>query len=226
MALPRSPAVPCLALLALSLALGAGCEPATDIGDAGIGSGPDGGADGGADAGCPDYPSAPYDWDLDDVVDRVTFPAMYGSDGPITALDMCDVLADADTVKALVFVIGTTTCPYCPARFTEIGEMDLAAYGAEKVAVYYDDATGDASLDPASVSAIADTYGWIGGWRISDTADKTIFYGGYPNWLWQTTPNVFIVDTHSMMIVAAEKGASPTLLDVLAEVQAIDAANP
>jgi hypothetical protein len=76
------------------------------------------------------------------------------------------------------------------------------------------------------MSEIADTYGWVDGWRLSDTEDQVIFNGGYPDWLWMATPNVFILDAHQMKIVAAEKGASPTQLDVLAEVQAIDAAYP
>lgn len=216
-----------VAWLAAALA-GLACEAAEDVpaaGDAGdTGSETAGDAD--SDADCPGYPPPPHDWDLGEVVTPERFPAIHGPDGPLTELDMCDVLADAEEVKSIVFVVGTVTCPYCPERFTEIGALDLAAYAAEKAAVYYDDQAGNASLEPGEVSDIADTYGWTDGWRISDTADQAIFNGGYPDWLWQTTPNVFILDTHAMEIVAAEKGSSPTLLDVLAEVQQIDAAHP
>jgi hypothetical protein len=185
-------------------------------------------ADGGADAAldCSSYPAGPYDWDLDEVVSMEQFSAVHGSGGAPTVLDMCDVFLGADAVKSVVFVIGTTTCAYCPERFTEIGAVDLAAYGAEKAAVYYNDQTANTNIDAATTSGIVDSYGWIGGWRISDTDAQVIFNGGYPDWLWVTTPNVFVLDTHTMRIVAAEKGAAPTQLDVLAEVRAIDEAYP
>jgi len=201
-------------------------------GDAGA---PDGGdtdadsdtdTDADSDLDCSQYPEGPYDWDLEEIVSMEVFPAVYGSGGELTALDMCRVFDEAGEVKSIVFVIGSTTCAYCPERFTEIGAMDLAAFAAEKAAVYYNDETATTNIDPVSTSEIADTYGWADGWRISDTEDQVIFNGGYPVWLWMATPNVFILDTHSMIIVAAEKGATPTQLDVLAEVQAIDAAYP
>jgi hypothetical protein len=208
-------------------ACGPGCEPGDGAGaDGDGGADSDSASDTGVDGDCPGYPAGPYDWDLGEVVTAVQFQAVYGAAGALTVLDMCDVLDGADDVKSYVFVIGTTTCPYCPERFTEIGDLDLAAYGAEKVAVYYDDQATTASLTAEETGDIADTYGWVGGWRISDTADQTIFYGGYPDWLWQTTPNVFVLDAHAMRITAAEKGSSPVLLDVLAEIQAIDAEHP
>jgi len=192
---------------------------------------PDGGdtdtdSDADTDLDCSHYPEGPYDWDLDEVVGMEVFPAVYGPGGELTVLDMCRVFGEAGAVKSIVFVIGTTTCAYCPERFAEIGAMDLAAYGAEKAAVYYNDETANTNIDPLTMSGIADTYGWVDGWRISDTEEQAIFNGGYPDWLWMATPNVFILDTHSMIIVAAEKGATPTQLDVLAEVQEIDAAYP
>jgi hypothetical protein len=214
-----------LSLVAAVLWLAGGCADPAE-GDAGAPDAGDAGADADADSDCSSYPAGPYDWDLDEVVGMEEFPAVYGSGGEPTTLEMCRVFDEADEIKAIVFVIGTTTCAYCPERFTEIGQMDLAAYGAEKAAVYYNDQTANTNVDAVTTSGIADTYGWVDGWRISDTEDQVIFYGGYPDWLWQATPNVFVLDTHLMTIVAAEKGSTPTQLDVLAEVQAIDAEYP
>jgi hypothetical protein len=205
---------------------GACADPALNDGGTPDGGDVDTDSDGDTDLDCTAYPEGPYDWDLAEVVSMEEFPAVYGTGGALTAFEMCRVFDEADEIKSVVFVIGTTTCPYCPARFTEIGEMDLAAYGAEKAAVYYNDQTANTNIDPVSTSEIADTYGWDDGWRISDTEDQVIFNGGYPDWLWTASPNVFVLDTHAMSIVAAEKGPTPTQLDVLAEVQAIDEQHP
>jgi len=213
------------ALLAAPLA--GGCDPpGADGGDVDADADADADTDADADSDCSTYPAGPYDWDLDEVVSMVQFPAVYGSGGAPTLLDMCAVFRDADEVKSIVFVVGSTTCSYCPTRFAEIGAIDLAAHHAEKAALYYNDETGNSNVDAATMSEIADTYGWVGGWRISDTGDQVIFNGGYPDWLWETTPNVFILDAHSMRIVAAEKGDAPEQLDVHAEVAEIDAAHP
>ena len=223
-----------VSIAAAAAALASACEDTSKLDDQADGgdadtdtdADTDADADGGADSGCASYPAGPYDWDLDEVVSMETFPAIYGSGGEPTVLEMCRVFAEADEVKSVVFVIGTTTCAYCPERFTEIGGLALEAYGAEKAAVYYNVETDNANLDPAETSDIVDTYGWDGGWRISDTEEQAIFYGGYPDWLWMATPNVFILDAHAMVIVAAEKGETPAQIDVLAEVQAIDEMYP
>ena len=84
---------------------------------------------------------------------------------------------------------------------------------------YYDGSWQSAS----DVSDILDGYGWTGGWRITDTADKLLYYAEDPespgSYLWPGTPNVFIIDTELMTIVAAEVGS--TAVDVLAELEAI-----
>jgi hypothetical protein len=74
------------------------------------------------------------------------------------------------------------------------------------------------------VSDHLDSYGWTGGWRITDTDDKLLYYAADPvsgSYLWPGTPNVFIIDTELMTIVAAETGS--TAVDVLAELEAIAA---
>jgi hypothetical protein len=213
--------------LAAAVCLAGACADA-DGDDGGAPDGGDAAADSDADTDldCSQYPEGPYDWNLDKVVSMEVFPAVYGTGGDVAVLEMCRVFSEAADVKSIVFVIGTTTCSFCPERFAEIGAMDLAAYGAEKAAVYYNDETANTNIDPLTMSGIADTYGWVDGWRISDTEDQVIFNGGYPDWLWMATPNVFILDAHQMKIVAAEKGTTPVQLDVLAEVQEIDAAYP
>ena len=67
-----------------------------------------------------------------------------------------------------------------------------------------------------------DDLGWDGGWRILDSDDSAIYLGGAPDYLWSVTPNTFILQTSTMTIVAAEKGSSPTPLNVLDEVEALD----
>ncbi len=72
----------------------------------------------------------------------------------------------------------------------------------------------------SGVSTVPDGDGWTGGWRITDTASSTIFNAENPanpgasDWLFSVTPNVFIIDTTTMKIVAAEIGTAPTSLDI------------
>jgi len=90
--------------------------------------------------------------------------------------------------------------------------------------VYYADLSGNTqSID--AVSSHLDTYGWSGGWRISDNAAKTLWNAsdGGGDWLFWVTPNVFVIRTSTMEIYAAETGQSPTQLNVLSIVQEIDA---
>ena len=67
----------------------------------------DGDTDTGSDQGCEGYPIGPYDWDEGKVVTNVEFPAIYGSGGEETVLNMCDVFNNQDEVKSLVFAIGS-----------------------------------------------------------------------------------------------------------------------
>ena len=67
-----------------------------------------------------------------------------------------------------------------------------------------------------------DDFGWSGGWRIIDSEDESIWLGGYPDYLWSVTPNTFILETATMTIVAAEKGSSPTPVDVMSWVEALN----
>ena len=97
--------------------------------------------------------------------------------------------------------------------------MDLAAYNAEKAGIYYN---GGSNWTASSVSSQMDTFGWTDGWRIADSADMDIYWGGDPDYLWMVTPNVFILNTTTMTIDYAEKGDSPSQVDVISAVQQID----
>ena len=81
-----------------------------------------------------------------------------------------------------------------------------------------------------------DSFGWRGGWRMEDTDDMEIFFsygpgGGVECRFLRRFPIVYVIETSTMVVVAGEKGdeydpANEGLeLDVVAEVQTIDAAN-
>ncbi|MDJ0763957.1 MAG: hypothetical protein QNJ97_13330 [Myxococcota bacterium] len=53
------------------------------------------------------YVPGPYDWYMDMPVPATQFPAIYGPDGEETVLDMCEVYANREAVKALVFRYGS-----------------------------------------------------------------------------------------------------------------------
>ena len=102
-----------VALLALRLAATWGCDDDDDRGA----SGGDGDADGDtdseidtcADAACDCYPEGPYKWFEGSVVSPVDFPAIHGSGGAETTLDMCEAHLGGGQVKSLVFVVGANT---------------------------------------------------------------------------------------------------------------------
>ena len=79
-------------------------------------------------------------------------------------------------------------------------------------------------ISVSEVSDIIDNHGWEGGWRIQDTSDSAIGWGCsiYDGELFDSLPTVFIVQTSSMKIVAAETTGAGEQLDVLAEVQDLD----
>jgi hypothetical protein len=81
------------------------------------------------------------------------------------------------------------------------------------VGIYYGLSTASATSD------YMDDFGWEGGWRIIDNDEESIWLGGAPDYLWSVTPNTFILQTSTMEIVAAEKGSSPTPVDVLSVVE-------
>jgi hypothetical protein len=58
---------------------------------------------------CDEYPDGPYDWNLEDAVSGVQFPAMFGPDGSETTLDMCEVFENSKEVKSLVFCMESPT---------------------------------------------------------------------------------------------------------------------
>lgn len=99
---------------ALAAALGAGCDEDTrGSGDGGADSDADSDADADAaadtdtDGDCTeaDYPTGPYAWFLDGVVDDVTFPAIF--DDAVTELVLAE--AHCSEVKSLVFALGANT---------------------------------------------------------------------------------------------------------------------
>jgi len=96
-------------------------------------------------------------------------------------------------------------------------EAEIRSHHAELVGVYYGDGFGT-PLSPQEVSAQMDAYGWDAGWRISD--DEWVLW---TSGLFAATPSVFIVETSTMEVVAAEQGTSPQQIDVLAVVAGIDA---
>ena len=77
-----------------------------------------------------------------------------------------------------------------------------------------DEATGE-PLPLAEVSALMDSYGWSGGWRIEDDPDGTIWNGGCPECLFQNPPIVFVVDTAFMRIVELNPIGVDDVLDVV-----------
>ena len=87
--------------------------------------------------------------------------------------------------------------------------------------VYY--ATLEGTLQSlAQVSAKLDGFGWDGGWRINDNAQKTLWQAqdGQGNWLFAGTPSVWVINTITMEIVASEWDS--TTVDALSVVQNID----
>ena len=89
--------------------------------------------------------------------------------------------------------------------------------------LYIDDPVSGASLPLAEVSALMDSYGWEGGWRIEDDADGTIWNGGCPDCLFRSPPVVFVLETASMRIVEINPIGVDDVLEI---VGAIDQAAP
>ena len=174
--------------------------------------------------GCGDsYPVGPWKWDYNETVPKMSFPAIYGTDGEVDSLDMCEVFLKSREVKSLVFVVGADTCAGCPERFQQIGEIedDVRKANAELVGLYYIDMTGT-NKPLEDISRTMDSYGWSGGWRIQDNNSGIIWTSqGQGDWLVETTPSVFILRTATMQIEIAEDSYMPPI-DVLKEVKALD----
>ena len=98
------------------------------------------------------------------------------------------------------------------------------AENADLVGVYYQSLGG--GVQPlAEASMHLDGYGWTASWRVNDDAQGTLWNAGENGvWLFPWTPFVFILDTKTMTIVNTE--GDQMEIDVLAEVAAINAANP
>ena len=78
------------------------------------------------------------------------------------------------------------------------------------------------------IDDILDGDGWSGGWRVQEDAAQSISstLDSAP-YFFEYLPFVFIIETSTMQIVAADSGdaATPVNVDILAEVQAIDASD-
>jgi hypothetical protein len=90
------------------------------------------------------------------------------------------------------------------------------------VGAYFAELTNGSSQSLGAVSAKMDQFGWDGGWRINDSAQRTLWLAsdGAGTWLWEGTPFVFVVNTITMEIVASETDGSS--VDALSVVQNID----
>jgi hypothetical protein len=94
-------------------------------------------------------------------------------------------------------------------------EALIREQNAELVGLYYADEY--ANPKPlADTSAKMDQFGWQYGWRIQDTATKTLATSG----IFTATPSVFIINTETMEVYAAETSATYMLnvLDVVTEI--------
>jgi len=99
-----------LAAALVSVAAACGTDPSSTNVDAGnLEGGADGDGDSDADEDCPGYPSPPHGWNLDEPLSLTSFPAVHGPDGAPTELDVCEIFADHESVKALVFAIGASS---------------------------------------------------------------------------------------------------------------------
>jgi hypothetical protein len=58
---------------------------------------------------CACYPEGPYKWFEGNVVTPVDFPAIHGSGGEETTLEMCLAHVQSAEVKSLVFAVGANT---------------------------------------------------------------------------------------------------------------------
>lgn len=101
-------------------------------------------------------------------------------------------------------------------------ESSINAANGQLVGTFYVDNAGNLQ-SLAQVSARMDQYGWSGGWRINDNAQKTLWLAqdGQGNWLFPAFPSVWVINTVTMEIVASEAWGNQ--VDALAVVQNIDA---
>jgi hypothetical protein len=87
----------------------------------------------------------------------------------------------------------------------------------------------DYSNQPLSaIDSTLDSYGWAGGWRIQEDAAQSISSTlDSPPYFFDYLPFVFIIDTSTMEIVAADGGSAfdPDLVDIIEELQQIDGAS-
>lgn len=76
----------------------------------------------------------------------------------------------------------------------------------------------------AEIDTKLDGYGWSGGWRIQEDAARSISSTlDSPPYLFPYIPFVFIVDTQTMEILAADSGdaVNPIDVDILAVLEEI-----
>ena len=78
------------------------------------------------------------------------------------------------------------------------------------------------------IDDILDSDGWVGGWRVQEDAAQSISSTlDSPPYFFEYLPFVFIIETSTMQIVAADSGdaVTPINVDILGVVQGIDDAD-
>jgi hypothetical protein len=81
-----------------------------------------------------------------------------------------------------------------------------------------------ADLPLGEIDAKLDSYGWTDGWRVQEDAAQSISSTlDSPPYFFNYLPFVFIIDTSTMEIVAADSGdaVNPVSVDVLAVLEEI-----
>jgi hypothetical protein len=96
----------------------------------------------------------------------------------------------------------------------------------ELVGLYWENMVTYVNQPLSEIDSKLDSYGWQGGWRIQEDAATSISSTlDSPPYFFDYLPFVFIIDTATMEIVAADSGSAfnPTEVDILATLQQIDA---
>lgn len=91
----------------------------------------------------------------------------------------------------------------------------IEAANGRVVGSYYGEA--GALLPIEEINQMIDSFGWVGGYRIVDSASKEIWNA---NLLWPSAPGVFVIRTSDMTVVASEADGTP--VDLLAQAEALN----
>ncbi|MDJ0763380.1 MAG: hypothetical protein QNJ97_10365 [Myxococcota bacterium] len=174
---------------------------------------------------CDPYPDGPYNWSLETTVSHTAFPAMWGPEGALTNLDMCEVHKNHNTLKSLIFALEQPGCGCLAEQLRALADNydKVLEYNSDIVAVSYSDLTNGVSLPPEAVSPIVNSLGWTGGWRIQDSEQQIWIGGCYDQCLFQTAGVLFVLDTATMSIASYSPLDFAAVLEVIKQ---IDTENP